>query len=237
MNREPHKNASGQPDNILSIDIIPQNATILERSSGGVVVKFIRGHCNDNDKYRLEKNGFHWDTKVKTYVNILIESDITLDDLLRAQAVRIEYVNEQHCLIMPRCYLKHDVFTRINTVMRKLNFTWSTNTRAWYKKMKRMTFLRLRTAFQQSQSIVVHQGAEEIKDRLNDLGQEQFDFDLFKKLFSDNLDKHQCRLSLAETDPIYQAASSEYGRLIQRMAMNGEYNYPDPPELPRLQQK
>ena len=231
------------------MDGIPPTITVYERSDGipPTIVQFTSGHCF-GDKSTLATKNFAWDKVMKTYVRIDAQ-DTSLMSLLKTYAISPQYIMPDndadelkgHCLITPRCFLNHGVFSDISSALSKSGFKWSRERRAWIKKMKRGDFRNdIMNSFKKAPQRVCHQGTDQTQDAKQDIKkvrQEQRNYDLQCDYQDMKIEQERnylmYSLHKADSDPDYQRASYTYGQHIKQLAAQGIYDYPDPPKLPR----
>lgn len=231
----------------LSMDDIPSTITIKERAYEDTVVQFTAGSCFD-DKPKLASKNFTWDKTGKTYVRIWARGSC-LSGLLQTYAIEPQYImpnatgfeNKACCLLMPRSFLIHAVYKDIHSAISACGFAWSKHNGAWIKKMTRDTYRKeILSIFRKTPPRVIRTGSTMIKDTKQikkDILKEQETTDRqrehFETVFKQKQEDLLYRCYRAQSDPVYQRASYEYGQRIKRMAQYGDYNYPDPPKLPR----
>jgi alanine racemase len=169
-------------------------------------------------------------------------------NLLKTYAISPEYIMSDnnadelkgHCLITPRCLLNKDLFLHINSALTRAGFKWSSNRRAWIKKMKKSCFKQnIMAFFKKAPQRVSHQGtdqAQDAKQEIKKLRQEQRKVATQLKhqdaVFEHKRDNFMYRLQKADSDPHFQRASYTYGQQIKLLAEQGIYDYPEPPKLP-----
>lgn len=236
-------------DTYLSMDGIPSTITIHERSDGipPTIVQFTSGH-HFGDKSALATKNFAWDKVMKTYVRIYAQ-DTSLTSLLKTYAISPQYIMPDndadelkgHCLITPRCFLNHGVFSDISSALSKSGFKWSRERRAWIKKMKLGDFRNdIMNSFKKTPQWVCHQGTDEVQDakeNIKQVRQEQRNVASQLEYQDASFERKRAdlmyRLHRADSDTEYQRASYSYGQHIKHLAEQGIYDYPDPPKLPR----
>jgi hypothetical protein len=160
-------------DTYLSMDGIPSTITIHERSDGipPTIVQFTSGH-HFGDKSALATQNFAWDRVMKTHLRIYAQ-DTSLTSLLKTYAISPQYIMPDndadelkgHCLITPRCFLNHGVFSDISSALYKSGFKWSRERRAWIKKITLGGFRKnIMNSFKKAPQRVSHQGTDQTQD-------------------------------------------------------------------------
>lgn len=233
-------------DTYLSMDGIPPTITVYERSYGipPTIVQFTKGHCFD--KSALTTNNFAWDKQNKTNVRIWAKGTC-LSSLLKTYAIEPQYFMSDydaelkgHCLLHPRCYMPHGLYSDIHSALTREGFKWSREKRSWIKKMNPVNYRNdIINSFKKTPRRVCHQGTDGVQDAkqtIKEVRQEQRNLAsqleyLDASFKYKRADLMYC-LHNAVSDPDYKRASYAYGQQIKQLAAQGIYDYPPPPKLP-----
>ena len=171
-------------DTYLSMDGIPPAITIHERSDMSTIVQFTSGHRFD-DKSTLATKNFAWDKRMNTNVRIWAK-DTCLSSLLKTYAIEPQYIMPDHeaefyefkghCLLKPRCFLVHDLYSDIHSVLTRSGFKWSREVRAWIKKMKPTDYRNdIMNSFKKAPQWLCHHGTDEANDAKQNIKQARHD--------------------------------------------------------------
>lgn len=237
-------------DTYLSMEGIPPTITVYERSDGipPTIVQFTTGH-RFGDKSALTTNNFAWDKRMNTNVRIWAK-DTCLSSLLNTYAIEPQYIMPDndaefydfngHCLLHPRCYMPHGLYSDIHSALTREGFKWSREKRAWIKKMKPVDYRNdIITFFKKTPQRVCHQGmtgVQDAKQTIKEVRHEQRNLASQLESQDANYERKRAdlmyRLHKADSDPEYQRASYAYGQHIKQLAAQGIYDYPPPPKLP-----